>query len=180
MNIMTKVVFSMNGACFPVKIAILEVGISMQRISAFLIPERYSAIEPFMSTDVYEFKLEARTKFFLHGKYVAICQGCSHVICVHNSVGIIAAGSSPVSGVGPKPCQVRWADQVRMPVWLIATGRICVIVVRKDNALHISTTTTTTQSSFWLSLQYVTRRFQEAGKSARGVLIKFEFHSVCP
>ena len=137
MNIMTKVVFLTNGACSSVKLAILEAGICMQRITAFLIPERYSTIETFISTDVYEFKLEARTKFFLHGKYVAICQGCSHVICVHNSVGIIATGSSPVSGLVPKPCQVCWADQVRMPVWLIATGRICGIVVRKDNALHI-------------------------------------------
>ena len=137
MNIMTKVVFSMNGACLSVKLAFLDAGICMQRITAFFIPERYSATGTVMSTDVYEFKLEARTMYFLHGKYVAICQGCSHVICVHNSVGIIAAGSSPVSGLGPKPCQVCWADQVRMPVWLIATDRICVIVVRKDNALHI-------------------------------------------
>ena len=152
MNIMTKVVFSMNGACFPVKLAILDVGICMQRISVFFIPERYSAIETFMSTDVYEFKLEARTKFFLNGKYVAICQGCSHVICVLSSVGIIATGSAPVSGLGPKLCQVCWADQVRVPVWLIATGRICGIVVRKENALHTQTTTIL-QSRFWLFLQ---------------------------
>ena len=101
MNIMTKVVFSMNGACLSVKLAILDAGICMQRIIAFFIPERYSATGTVMSTDVYEFKLEARTMYFLHGKYVAICQGCSHVICVHNSVGIIAAGTSSVSGLGP-------------------------------------------------------------------------------
>ena len=111
MNKMTKVVFSMNGACFSVKLAILEVGICMKRISAFLIPERYSAIETFTSTDGYEFKLEAHTKFFLHGKYVAICQGCSHVICVHNSVGIIATGSSPVSGLGPS--HARYAGRIK-------------------------------------------------------------------
>ena len=60
-----------------------------------------------MPPDVYKFKLKALIiVIFWQGKYVAVCLGCSHVICEHNSIGVIETGSSPVSGLGPKPFKV--------------------------------------------------------------------------
>ena len=68
-----------------------------------------------MPPDVYKFKLKALTIVIVwQGKYVAVCLGCSHVICEHNFIGVIATGSSPVSGLGPKPFKLFTADQVRM------------------------------------------------------------------
>lgn len=90
-----------------------------------------------MSPDVNEFELEAniRRSAFRQGNYIAVCKGCSHVIRVHNPVGIIATSRSPVSGLGSKPRQICRVYQVRMPVWLIAADSIGV--ARKDNILEI-------------------------------------------
>ena len=90
-----------------------------------------------MSPDVNEFELEAniRRSAFRQGNYIAVCKECSHVIRVHNPVGIIATSSSPVSGLGSKPRKICRVYQVRMPVWLIAADSIGV--PRKDNILEI-------------------------------------------
>ena len=99
------------------------------------IPERRRTVKTFVSPDVNEFELEALSwNRRRQGYYVANCQGCSHVICVHNSVGIIATGSSPVSGLGSEPRKVFRVNQVCMPVWLIAAD--CICVARKDNTLE--------------------------------------------
>lgn len=87
----------------------------MQRVVTFFIPEGHCTVNAFMPPDVYKFKLKALIiVIFWQGKYVAVCLGCSHVICEHNSIGVIETGSSPVSGLGPKPFKVFTADQVRM------------------------------------------------------------------
>ena len=133
----TKVIFADKGTLFAIEFALmLRIRICVQRITALTLPEGYRTINTFMPPDVYKFELKTLTiEICRQGQYVAVCKGCSHVICVHNSVGIIATGSSPVSGLGPKPFKVITPDQVRMPVWVIAAD--CFSVVRKKNILEI-------------------------------------------
>ena len=90
-----------------------------------------------MSPDVNEFELEAniRRSAFRQGSYIAVCKGCSHVIRVHNLVGIIATSSSSVSGLGAKPRKICGVYQVRTSIWLIAADSIGI--ARKDNILEI-------------------------------------------
>ena len=57
--------------------------------------------------------------WFLDIHHVEIVKRSSRVIAVHNSVSFVAASGSPVSGLVLKPCKVCWADQVRLPVWVI-------------------------------------------------------------
>ena len=115
--IKTKVIFAAKRTLFSIEFAAFEGRICVQRPTALTLPERHRTINTFMPPDVYKFELVAGSPDQCRqGQYVTMCQGCSHVICVHNSIGIIAAGSSPVSGLDSKPFQVFTADQVRMPV----------------------------------------------------------------
>ena len=133
----TKVIFAAKSTLFAIEFAVMvQRRICVQRPNALILPERHRTINTFMPPDVYKFELKTLTvEICRQGQYVAVCKGCSHVICVHNSVGIIATGSSPVSGLLPKPFKVITADQVRMPVWVIAAD--CFSVVRKKNILEI-------------------------------------------
>ena len=113
----TKVIFAVKRTLFAIEFAKVERRICVQRVTALTLPEGHRTINTFMPPDVYKFELKAgSTDHCWQGQYVTMCQGCSHVICVHNSIDIIAAGSSPVSGLGSKPLQIFTADQVRTPV----------------------------------------------------------------
>ena len=135
-QVKTKVIFAVKRTLFAIEFAKVERRICVQRPNALILPEGHRTINTFMPPDVYKFELKTLTiEICRQGQYVAVCKGCPHVICVHNSVGIIATGSSPVSGLGPKPFKVITPDQVRMPVWVIAAD--CFSVVRKKNILEI-------------------------------------------
>ena len=132
----TKIIFEFNRTYCAIEFAKVEIRICMQRVSAVYIPERHCTVNTLVSTDVYKFEQEARSiDPCRQCQYVAVCQGCSHVICEHNSVGVIATGSSPVSGLGPKPCKVCWADQVRLPIWVITADCIGIRIAGKYNTL---------------------------------------------
>ena len=134
--IKTKIIFEFNHTICTIEFATVEIRICMQRVSALYIPERQCTVNTLVSTDVHKFEQEASSiDPCRQCQYVAVCQGCSHVICKHNSVGIIATGSSPVSGLGPKPCKVCWVDQVRLPIWVITADCIGIRIAGKYNML---------------------------------------------
>ena len=134
--IKAKIIFEVNHTLCTIEFAKVERRICMQRVSAVYIPKRHCTVNTLVSTDVYKFEQVARSiDPCRQCQYVAVCRGCSHVICEHNSVGIIATGSSPVSGLGSKPCKVCWADQVRLPIWVITADRIGIRIAGKYNML---------------------------------------------
>ena len=96
--IKTEIIFEVNHTLCAIEFAIVEIRICIQRVSAVYIPKRHCTVNTLVSTDVYKFEQVARSiDPCRQCQYVAVCQGCSHVICEHNSVGIIATGSSPNS-----------------------------------------------------------------------------------
>lgn len=108
----------------------------MQGFYAFPIPQWRSAEDTFITPDVCNLELEALTcEHFFLVNYVEICKRISHVITVHNSVCVVAASGSPVSGLVPKPRKVCWADQVRLPIWHLTADCAWISVVGKRNTL---------------------------------------------
>ena len=154
--IKTKIIFEVNHTLCAIEFATVERRICMQRVSAVYIPERHCTVNTLVSTEVYKFEQVARSiDPCRQCQYVAVCQGCSHVICEHNSVGIIATGSSPVSGLGPKPCKVCWADQVRLPIWVITADRIGIRIAGKHN----TRAATEAKETIIISLMIYRKRF---------------------
>lgn len=149
--IITKVILVVNHiASVSIELANRSATVRVQGRCAFLIPQRRSAWDTFITPDVYNLKLKAfACDWFLNVHYVEICQRGSHVISVHNTVFLVAASCSPVGWLFSKPLKIRWTDQVRLPVWHLTTDSFWISVVRKENPLDRNETIEIVSRHWW-------------------------------
>ena len=128
---MSKVVLARYGrlACVEIAGPMGKVRVDMQRITAFFIPCKCSAIHTLISPDVDIF---VRSTDVYHRGYVfndvKVFKRGSQVICVYGAICVVSASSSPVSRVISEPKEVGSFDEVGLPIWGITADGLVVIV----------------------------------------------------
>ena len=149
---MTKVIFAVDHiTSVAIELAIIFVTVRVQGIFVFLFPNRRSAWETFVTSDVYNLKLKALAyDRFWDVHYVEIYQRSSHVVLVDDTVCLVATSCSPLGWLFWEPLKIYWTDQVRLPVENLTTDSIWISVVRKDNALERNKTIEIVRRDWWV------------------------------
>ena len=90
----------------------------MQRITAFFIPCKCSAVHTLISPDVDIFVRSTGVCFqgYVFNDVKVFKRG-SQVICVYGAICVVSASSSPVSRVISEPKEVGSFDEVSLPIW---------------------------------------------------------------
>ena len=128
---MSKVVLARYGrlACVEIAGPMGMIRVDMQRITAFFIPCKCSAIHTLISSDVDIFVRS--TGVFFQGYVsndVKVFKRGSQVVCVYGAICVVSASSSPVSRVISEPKEVGSFDEVGLPIWGITADGLVVIV----------------------------------------------------
>ena len=128
---MSKVVLARYGRLAYVEIAgpMGMIRVDMQRITAFFIPCKCSAVHTLISPDVDIFVRS--TGVFFQGYVsndVKVFKQGSQVVCVYGAICVVSASSSPVSRVISEPKEVGSFDEVSLPIWGTTADGLVVIV----------------------------------------------------
>ena len=150
--IIAKVIFIVDHiTSVSIELANISATVRMQGSYVFLIPQRRSAWDTFVTSDVYNLKLKALAwDRYWDVHYVEIYQRCSHVISVHHTVCLVTASCSPVGWLLSKPLKIYWTDQVRLPVENLTADSNWISVVWKDNALERNKTSEIFNRDWWV------------------------------
>ena len=128
---MSKVVLARYGrlACVEITGPMGKIRVDMQRITAFFIPCKCSAIHTLISPDVDIFVRSTGVYFQGYiSNDVKVFKRGSQVVCVYGAICVVSASSSPVSRVISEPKEVGSFDEVSLPIWGTTADGLVVIV----------------------------------------------------